>query len=148
MKKRIERMGMITESRNAILKKYDGDIRLDCGLDGYYEYWIGEKGTTTLKALMWNDCKQSEGEGWLIDFGITAKELRADTHFVKTCLEDPDVNHGLEDLPTKEGCTDLFRLENRYAKRLFYWYLGFTSEMPVTPCGFSNYYDSYICYPE
>ena len=147
MKKKYYQDHLIEESKRAILKKYSNDVHCSCSLDGYEEYWIGEKGTTTLKALMWNDCKQSDGEGWLIDYGFSVKSLRADTHFVKTCLCDPDVNHALDEIPSSEGNEELFKLEMPYAKQLFYWYLGITDKIPITPCGMENYSD-YLDYPD
>ena len=147
MKKKYYQDHLIEESKRAILKKYSNDIRCDFSLDGDEEYWIGEKGTTTLKALMWYSCKNSEGEGWLIDYGFTVKSLRSDTHFVKTCLCDPDVNHALDEIRSAEGSEELFKLEKPYAKQLFYWYLGITDEIPITPCGMENYSD-YLVYPE
>lgn len=147
MKKKYYQNHLVEESKRAILKKYSNDIRLSSSFEGYEEYWIGEKGTTTLKALMWSDCKQSDGEGWLIDYGFTVKSLRADTHFVKTCLCDSDVNHALDEIPSSEGNEELFRLKSPYARELFYWYLGMTNKIPITPCGMENYSD-YLVYPE
>lgn len=147
MKKKYYQDHLIEESKRAILKKYANDIRCAYSNNGYEEYWIGEKGTTTLKVLMWNDCKDGDGEGWFIDYGFTVKSLRADTHFVKTCLCDMDVNHALDKIPSSEGNEELFKLEMPYAKQLFYWYLGITDEIPITPCGMENYSD-YLVYPE
>ncbi len=147
MKKKYYQNNLIEESKRAILKKYANDIRLVFSNEGYEEYWIGERGTTTLKALMWNDNKKGEGDGWLIDYGFTAKSLRADTHFVKTCLCDSDVNHALDEIPSSEGNEELFKLEMPCAKQLFYWYLGFTDKIPITPCGMENY-SEYLVYPE
>lgn len=147
MKKKYYQNKIIEESKRAILKKYSNDIRLVCSYDGNEEYWIGENGTTTLKALMWNDCKQSDGEGFLIDYGFSVKSLRADTHFVKTCLCDSDVNHALDEIRSAEGSEELFKLEMPYAKQLFFWYLGMTNKIPITPCGMENYSD-YLVYPD
>lgn len=148
MKKKYYQDNLIEESKRAILKKYSSDIRCGYSANDYEEYWIGEKGTTTLKVLMWNDCKDSDGVGWFIDYGVTVKSLRADTHFVKTCLCNMDVNHALDKIPSsKKGYEELFKLETPYAKQLFYWYLGLTDKIPITPCGMENY-SEYLVYPE
>ena len=52
MKKKYYQDHLIEESKRAILKKYSNDIRCNFSIDGDEEYWIGENGTTTLKALM------------------------------------------------------------------------------------------------
>lgn len=147
MKKKYYQDHLIEESKRAILKKYANDIRLAFSNDGYEEYWIGEKGTTTLKVLMWSNCIDSDGEGWFIDYGFTVKSLRADTHFVKTCLCDMDVNHALDKIQSSEDGEELFKLKECYAKQLFNWYLGVTDKIPITPCGMENYSD-YLVYPE
>lgn len=147
MKKKYYQDGLIEESKRVILKKYSNDIRCDFSDGDYEEYWIGENGTTTLKALMWNDCKRSEGEGFLIDYGFTVKSLRSDTHFVKTCLCDPDVNHALDSIQTSTESEEQFKLKPSYAKQLFHWYLGLTKRIPITPCGMENYSD-YLVYPD
>lgn len=147
MKNKYYQNGIIEESKRAILKKYSEDIRLDYSFGGHEEWWIGEKGTTTLKVLLWDDCKQSEGEGFLTDYGFDVKFLRSDTHFIVKCLTDGDVNHALEDIPNCGEDEDIYKLENECAKDLFSWYLGTTNRIPITPCGMENY-SEYLDYPD
>lgn len=148
MKNKYYQNNIIEESKRAILKKYSEDIRLDYSFGGHEEWWIGEKGTTTLKVLLWDDCKQDEGEGFLTDYGFDVKFLRSDTHFIGKCLSDGDVNHALKELPCNYGEEEmLYKLENEYAKDLFSWYLGTTNRIPITPCGMENY-SEYINYPD
>lgn len=147
MKKQYSQNNLIEESKRAILKKYSNDIRLAYDCDGYEEYWIGEKSTTTLKALMWNKCNFGEGDGWLIDYGFTVQSLRSGTHFLKTCLSDPDVNHALEEVHYSKDSVETLKLNHHSAKILFSWYLGTTDHIPISPCGMGNYSD-YLVYPE
>lgn len=133
MKKLFRRDNIITESKNTILKKYANDIN-----QYYEEYWIGEKGTTTLKCLIWYDCLQSEGEGYFIEYGVTVQELRSNDEFLRACLNDSDVNHALDEDINGEGTPTL---KKEALERLMRWYLGEENAIPISPCGLYNYCD-------
>lgn len=138
MKKMIEREGLIVESMNAIVKMYADDIRMSFDMDGDKEYWIGEKGTTTLKCLIWYNCSQGEGEGYFTDYGWNVKELRNSGLFMDACLNDADVNHAINEENGK--CY----LDSDSVKDLIDWKLGVTDKFPISPCGMQNFVDSII----
>lgn len=120
------------ESKREILAKYANDIRESYD-DGYLEeWWIGEKGTTTLKSMTW-----CEGVGTLIDFGKTISELRKDPTFFKALLTDEDVNHSLIS-------ENPFDINEKEYSRILEWLHGVTNDMPITSCGAYNYFDSYV----
>ena len=122
------------EQKNEILKKYENDVRLDYEYAGEKEWWIGEKSTTTLKVIIWDE--DDEERCSFIDFEVTANQLRSDTHFIIACLEDCDVNHALN------YNKKFYTLDKNYAQNLFDWYLGNSIEIPITPCGMENYMDT------
>ena len=116
---------------------YENDARLDFDCDGQKEYWIGEKSTTSLKVILWDE--DNEDERFLVDYLITADKLRENTQFLVACLENEDVNHSL--YPDNFNNASL---DKECAQDLFDWYLGKKIEMPITPCGMENYCMDYI----
>lgn len=115
---------------NELVSNYDG------------EYWDGINNSNTLKVLI------SNIDGWfLCDFGITAEQLRKDEQFFYACLNDGDVNHGLDSYRVlhDDGCIFVESAPSfEEFKNVLSWFKGETDFLPVTPCGLTNYIDGYL----
>lgn len=125
-------MKLTKDTFERVMNGVANDIRLDYDDGETKEYWVGEKGTTNVRAIYWNEEDQ---EGEIVSFGKTISELRKDPTFIYALLNDSDVNHGLplynKPIPEEEY------------KRILDWLTCRSNEMPITACGAYNYFDSY-----